>query len=226
MQEIEWKLGHHFHNPEFLLHALTHSSILHETGEERFQCNEKMELLGDSVLDLIVVDYLYHRFPKSQEGDLSKLKSAVVRGKSLGRIAKTIDLGNYILMSESEERNGGRERESILEDTFEAVVASIYLDGGQSAAKKFVSRTVFPVIDEVVDSKVDFNYKSQLLEYAQARSWKTPVYRVISERGPNHAKEFIVEVFLCGNSLGRGRGPNKKAAEQQAARIAIAELLS
>jgi len=224
IKDIEQIIGYHFHNLMLLQRALTHRSVLQETGEGRSNSNEQLELLGDAVLDLIVVEYLYERFPDRQEGDLSKLKSRVVSGHSLQSIARTIDLGQYILMSENEERNGGRERDSILEDTLEAIVAAIYLDGGQKAATKFIKKFILPTIENIVENDIDENYKSQLLEYAQSMNWRSPSYVVVNETGPDHDKEFEVEVQLRGESLGRGIGHNKKAAQQEAAKNALLEL--
>jgi ribonuclease III len=217
-------INYHFRNPGLMQQALTHRSVLQETGEGRSHSNEQLELLGDAVLDLIVVEYLYRSFPDRQEGELSKMKSRVVSGHSLQKIARTMDLGKFILMSENEARNGGRERDSILEDTIEAIVAAIYLDGGQKAAQKFITKFIMPTIDNIVDLDVDDNYKSQLLEYAQAMNWKSPSYIVINESGPDHAKEFDVEVMVRGESLGRGIGNSKKAAQQEAAKNALKEL--
>ena len=207
-----------------LQQALTHRSVLQETGEVRSQSNEQLELLGDAVIDLVVVEYLFRRFPDRSEGNLSKLKSRVVSGHSLQNIARTIGLGKFILMSENEARNGGRERDSILEDALEALVAAIYLDGGQTAAKSFISGFILSALEKIDDLDIDENYKSQLLEYAQALNWRSPTYKVVRESGPDHDKMFEVEAIVQGEPLGRGVGNNKKAAQQEAAKNALAEL--
>ncbi len=204
-----------------LQQAFTHRSFLQETGENRNHANEQMELLGDAVLDLVIIDYLYHNFPEKKEGELSKWKSLIVSGKTLHKIADRLGLGEFVLLSENENRNGGRRKLSILEDTFEAVIAAIYLDGGQKAARKFIMRNVIPYIDIIVANKVDLNYKSQLLEFAQARNWAPPVYRVISEYGPDHAKKFEIEVCIKGMPYGVGKGASKKNAQQQAAKATL-----
>ncbi len=221
---IERRLGYRFRDPERLRQALTHRSVLQEMSEERSYANEQLEFLGDAVLELVVVDHIFRRFPQKNEGDLSKIKSMVVSGQSLEKISRRLHLGEYIIMSENEERNGGRTRLSILEDAFEAVVAAIYLDGGRRAAERFVKRNLIPVIDEVVDEKLDTNFKSQLLEYAQSNNGHTPVYSTISERGPDHEKVFVVEVSLNNRILARGEGKSKKAAQQEAARKALKNL--
>ena len=148
----------------------------------------------------------------------------LVSGKSLHSIAEDMQLGRYIIMSENEARNGGRQRGSILEDAFEAVIAAIYLDGGYQEAHRYISYFVLSKIDEMVKKNVDVNYKSQLLEYAQSRSMQTPNYEIISESGPDHAKQFEIEVFLSGKPIGRGVGKSKKAAQQNAARESIVAL--
>ncbi len=177
------------------------------------------------MLDLIVVDYLFSRFPDSREGELSKLKSMLVRGRSLQKIAREMKLGDYILMSDNEARSGGRGRSSILENTFEAIVAALYLDGGNKTARRFITRRVLSQVDDIASRSEDYNYKSQLLEYAQANGLSAPIYRVITEIGPDHARHFEIEVSLGDKPLGRGNGRSKKAAQQQAARVAM-ELLN
>jgi len=222
--EVERILRHRFHNPEILHRALTHRSCLTETGGSPSEANERLELLGDAVLDLIVVEGLWRKFPNLQEGDLSKLKSMLVSGQALHTVARSLRLGEHILMSESEARNGGRARGSILEDTFEALVAALYLDGGMPVAKAFVTRVILSRAENLAATGVDINYKSQLLEYAQGRGIPAPHYHVLVERGPDHLKEFEVEVLVGGHPEGRGSGPNKKAAQQNAARDALANL--
>jgi len=223
-REVEKILRHRFGDPSLLRRALTHRSMLTETGEGPEEANERLELLGDAVLDLIVVEGLWRHFPHLQEGDISKLKAMLVSGQALHSVARSLRLGQYIRMSESEERNGGRSRSSILEDAFEAIVAALYLDGGMRTAREFVLRTILSRADALASNGVDINYKSQLLEYAQARGMATPHYQVIAERGPDHSKQFEVEVFVGGEVKGSGRGSSKKAAQQSAARAALFQL--
>ncbi|MDP8241325.1 MAG: ribonuclease III [Candidatus Hatepunaea meridiana] len=217
-------LGHKFSNPSLLNNALTHRSTLREEGDDYSQANELLEFLGDAVLDLVVVEKLFRSFPEKHEGDLSKLKSMMVSGKALQKIARDIDLGNFIIMSRNEARNGGRSRGSILEDTFEAVIAAIYLDGGMEAARKFIDKKVLTQVDELVNGDFDNNFKSQLLEYAQGMGIPSPVYRIMSENGPEHRKRFEIEVSLNGKSFGMGIGHTKKSAQQKAAHAAIEQL--
>jgi len=222
--EVERILGHRFRNPPLLRHALTHRSFLAESGAGPGEANERLELLGDAVLDLIVVEGLWKSFPHLQEGDLSKLKSMLVSGQALNAVARELHIGDHILMSESEARNGGRTRGSILEDAFEALVAALYLDGGMDAAKGFVNRVILSRANGLASAGVDINYKSQLLEFAQGRGLSAPHYHVLKEKGPDHQKEFDIEVYLDGRPVGRGFGASKKSAQQMAARDAMGHL--
>lgn len=212
---------HRFHNVKTLRCALTHRSCLPETGALPSEANERLELLGDAVLDLIVVDYLWRRFPKLQEGDLSKLKAMLVSGTALQQVAQELRIGDFILMSESEARNGGRRRSSILEDTLEALIAALYLDGGMRAAERFVHKHILCRVDELTAPEADCNYKSKLLEYAQGRGICSPEYRIVREYGPDHRKGFDVAVFIGGVYAGEGSGASKKAAQQMAAKNAL-----
>jgi len=218
-------LGYNFTNLKLLQTALTHRSALQEGGSDDIQSNERLEFLGDAILDMVVVEHLYRHYPDRREGELSKIKSMLVNGKSLHLIAMDLGLGEYIHMSENEARNGGRTRVSILEDTMEAIIAALYLDGGLQTARQFIDSKILCDLDELVNGDYDHNYKSQLLEYAQGLGMETPVYRVIREMGPDHKKKFEVEVLLEGRSVGVGVGSTKKNAQQRAAREAL-KLLS
>jgi len=223
-REMERILGYKFRNPELLHRALTHRSALSQSDKKPNGANEQLELLGDAVLDFIVVEHLCATFPDKSEGELSKLKAMMVSGQALQKVSEQLGIGNHIVMSDNEARNGGRIRGSILEDTFEALVAALYLDGGIDPARKFVRLQVMKQLDELVQAETDFNYKSQLLEYAQARGLSAPVYRVLSENGPDHAKEFKVEVSVNGKTVGVGSGRSKKAAQQQSAKLALGKI--
>jgi ribonuclease-3 len=217
-------LGHQFNNSQILHHALCHRSVILENGGSYDQSNETLEFLGDAVLGLVVVEHLFREFPDKTEGDLSKVKSHVVSGKVLQDIARNMNLGSYILMSRNEVRNGGRDRSSILEDTLEAIIGALYLDGGLEVARNFIDRRIISDIDDLIAGKLDRNYKSQLLEYVQGIGLSSPVYNVISEDGPDHKKHFEIEVKVQNKSLGIGSGRSKKAAQQQAAHEAVKRL--
>ena len=221
LTRLESILGYQFNNRELLDRALTHRSILPEIGRDHSESNEQLEFLGDAVLDLVVAEELYHDFPEKQEGELSKLRSMIVNGKALQTVGIRLNLGKYIHMSENEARNGGRKRRSILEDSLEALIAALYVDGGFQVAKRFIIKHIMPDLNNIVSSEVDYNFKSQLLEYVQAHGLSTPVFTVISEDGPDHEKRFHVEVTVEGSRLGDGFGRSKKSAQQKAAQAAI-----
>ncbi|MCF7811308.1 ribonuclease III [bacterium] len=222
--ELMELLNHQFNNLGILQHALRHRSVVLENGGSYDQSNETLEFLGDAVLGLVVVEHLFREFPDKTEGDLSKVKSHVVSGKVLQEIARNMNLGSYILMSRNEAKNGGRDRSSILEDTLEAIIGALYLDGGLEVARDFIHNRIISDIDDLIAGKLDRNYKSQLLEYVQGIGLSSPVYNVISEEGPDHKKRFEIEVRVQNKPLGIGSGRSKKAAQQQAAREAVKHL--
>ncbi len=217
-------IDYRFRDLKLLDQALKHRSYLVGSHQNRLISNERLELLGDAVLGLAVTEYLFHRFPRKPEGELTNIKSLVVSRRVLSRVAKRIHLGEFILMSHAEERSGGRERPSILSDCLEALIGAIYLDGGFQEAMRFVRRHVLSGMNEFLQEELFQNYKSELLEYAQARNWGNPVYRVIKEEGPDHDKTFTVEVDVAGHARGVGKGHTKKRAEQLAAREALKQL--
>ncbi|MCA9755134.1 MAG: ribonuclease III [Candidatus Eisenbacteria bacterium] len=204
--------------------ALTHRSYLGSCGGDPALSNERMEFLGDAVLELIVIEYLYRVHPEDREGALTKRKGLLVSRKVLASSAEWMKLGDYVLLSEAERESGGSARSSILADTFEAVVGAIYLDQGLEAARRFVRDRLLVHANRIFQDLSRANFKSQLQEYVQA-SYKThPRYRVVTEVGPDHRKLFTVEVNVRGQLLGRGQGYNKKEAQQSAARNAILRL--
>jgi ribonuclease III len=210
-----------FHDPELLRLALTHRSYLSVTGMGPRESNERMEFLGDSVLGLVTSEYLYRLFPDEHEGQLTKTKSLLVSKAILSRKALSMGLGRFVLLSRSEVDSGGRQRLSILADAFESVVAAIYLDQGFEAAREFIEYWLLRGSREIVADKRHRNYKSHLQEYVQSTFRTHPVYRIRSQMGPDHSKLFLVEVMVGRRALGEGRGPNKKEAEQAAARDAL-----
>jgi ribonuclease III len=213
-----------FHDPELLRLALTHRSYLSVTGMGPRESNERLEFLGDSVLGLITSDFLYQKYPNEHEGQLTKTKSLLVSKAILSRRALAMGLGRFILLSHSEMESGGRRRASILCDAFESVLGAIYLDQGFEAARDFVVEYLLRGSSEIVADKRHRNYKSQLQEYVQSTFHTHPVYRIRSQAGPDHSKLFSVEVMVGRRVLGEGRGPNKKEAEQAAARDAMEQV--
>lgn len=217
LKALENELGYTFQNPALLDRALTHSSYANE--REALGDNERLEFLGDSVLGFITAEYLFSEHKGVPEGELTRLRAYAVCEKSLDVYAREIGLGDYLLLGKGEERTGGRERASVLSDAFEAVIAAIYLDGGMEPAKKFVLRFVHPYVEA---KPVFKDYKTMLQEVTQKNPGETLEYVLVSESGPDHDKHFEVEVHLNSNVIGRGSGPSKKKAEQDAACEALA----
>ncbi len=224
LAEFQRKLGIHFASQNLLRKALTHRSYLQGNGDNVELSNERLEFLGDSVLELIVNEHLYKSYPGKREGDLTKMKSLLVSRSVLARRARTMDLGDYVLLSDAEEDAGGRRRASILADTYEAVLGAIYLDCGFEAARLFVMSNLLSGAEAILADRAHTNYKNILQELVQAEYKTHPRYRTSSEEGPDHEKVFTVEVNVHGKAFGEGRGPNKKQAEQEAARSALLRL--
>ncbi|MFA7330993.1 MAG: ribonuclease III [Candidatus Delongbacteria bacterium] len=221
---LEAGIGYVFQRPELLRQALTHRSHTGQYEGSRSASNERLEFLGDAVLDLCISHHLFLRFPEKKEGELTKLKSIIVSGPFLVQVAGEIGLGRHLRLSESEDRTGGRQRASILEDAFEALLGALYLDGGMSAAEAFVRRHILDDLDLTQASRDNRNYKSLLLELSQGRGLGNPTYHVVEEIGPDHSKYFVVDVLVGEQVLGRGSGASKKKAEQEAAREGLAAL--
>jgi ribonuclease III len=219
MQEFSHHYALTFRDPSLLKLALTHRSYLHVTGQR--DSNERLEFLGDSVLGLVTSEFLYRTHPSEHEGQLTKTKSLLVSKAILSRRALAMGLGRFVLMSHSEVESGGRQRLSILADAFESVVGAIYLDQGFEAGRAFIERWLLRDTRSIVADKRHTNYKSHLQEYVQSTYRTHPVYRIRSEMGPDHSKQFMVEVIVGKRTLGDGKGRNKKEAEQAAARNAL-----
>ncbi len=219
LHELEKKLEYSFHDISLLSTALTHSSYANES-HNGITCNERLEFLGDSVLSVIVSDYLFKDCPEKPEGELTKLRAALVCEKSLCRFSRALEVGKYLKLSRGEQHSGGSERSSILADAFEAILAAIYLDGGMECARTFVLRFVVPEIQNP-KPKAFKDYKTSLQEIIQQNPEEKLEYVLIGESGPDHNKHFVVEVHLNSNVIGKGGGRSKKEAEQQAAREAL-----
>ncbi len=220
MKDLQEKIGYHFKNPELLSVALTHSSFANEHKSQHIKYNERLEFLGDSVLSVVVSDYIFKNCPELPEGELTKLRSYLVCERSLFNFAKQIDLGKYLRLSKGERNNGGAQRPSILADAFEAVIAAIYIDGGIEPASKHILNFVIPEIKNKKKKKIT-DYKTTLQEIIQKNPGEQLEYVLIKESGPDHNKHFVVEVHLNSNVIGKGGGRSKKEAEQQAAREAL-----
>jgi len=217
---LEKKIDHKFSDIHLLDLSLIHKSFIGSEGEH-FECNERMEFLGDSVLGLIVNLFLYEKFPRYTEGQLSKLKAVAVSRSTLALCAGELDLGSFIRFGPGEASTGGSEKPSNLANALEALIASVYLDSGIEGARKFILRILEKKIYELDSDEMKRDYKTALQEYWQAGSRKPPAYTVIAETGPDHDKRFEIEVKLAGESYGKGIGRNKKEAEQRAAEKAL-----
>lgn len=216
-------IGYPIRNQEVFVQALLHRSFLTRVNRP-IRSNERLEFLGDSILNLIVAEYLYHNYPDAEEGELTKVRSRLVNRKALAAYAKDITLSDFILMSNSAAQSIGKGSETIIADTYEAVIAAIYLDGGYDAARKFVERQVHAALKTGSVITKDENYKSMLLEYAQSHGLGIPRYVIIKEEGPDHDRTFTVDVLLNNERRGSGGGKNKKEAEQAAASQALEHL--
>lgn len=219
MEDLEEKLGYKFKNIDLLKNALTHSSYANEV-RGGYSSNERLEFLGDSVLSLVVSDYLYKQFKNLPEGELTKLRASLVCEKSLCSFSRELELGKFLNLGKGEDHNGGRERDSILADAFEAVLAAIYLDGGMEAARRYVMNFVLRELKHT-DDEVFKDYKTALQEIIQRNPEESVSYVLTSESGPDHDKSFTVEVRLNSNVIGCGTGKSKKQAEQRAAKQAL-----
>jgi len=208
-----------FRKLEFLNHAFTHRSFAHEAGENG-ENNERLEFLGDSVLGLVVAQYLYETLPDQPEGELARIKSFVVSEASLSEIARGLRVDNFILIGKGEEYSGGRSKKTILADCLEAIIGAYYLDSGFPAAERFVHAMLIPEINKVLENRHAKDYKTLLQEFVQKRMKTYPRYRVVQKTGPDHDKTFWIEVHVGERSFGAGKGKNKKEAEQEAARLA------
>lgn len=224
LRAFQSELGIVFRDPALLRQALTHRSFLGSSGGDPRQSNERMEFLGDAVLELSVVEYLYRKFPEDREGDLTKKKGLLVSRDVLATAAREMALGNYLLLSDAERDSGGETRPSILADALEAVIGALYLDQGLDSAIRFIHTHLLIRADAIVLDPRHRNFKSQLQELVQARYRTHPKYRVVTEVGPDHRKLFTIEVSVRGTLLGRGQGFNKKEAEQAAAAHALLRL--
>ena len=219
LQLFERHAGIHFRELEFLNQAFTHRSFANELGETG-ENNERLEFLGDSVLGLVVSEYLYETLPDQPEGELARIKSFVVSEASLSEIARGLRVDNYILIGKGEEYSGGRSKKAILADCLEAIIGAYYLDSGFPASGRFVHQMLVPEINKVLENRHAKDYKTLLQEHVQKRMKTYPKYRVVQKTGPDHDKTFWIEVHIGERSFGAGKGKNKKEAEQEAARIA------
>ena len=222
IKELETAIGYRFHNISLLQNALAHSSYANERWHNSLMSNERLEFLGDSILGMLVADHLYRNFPNRPEGELTRMRADKVCERALAVVAGQIGLGGHMLLGKGEELGGGRNRDSILADAVESVIAACYLDGGMEAAKQFVDRFV---LTRVPDTKLNnADYKTALQELVQQKRNQTLIYTLVGESGPDHDKHFVVELKLNDKVVGQGTGTSKKRAEQDAAKVAYEAL--
>lgn len=222
IKDLEAAIGYRFENITLLQNALAHSSYANEQWHNSLKSNERLEFLGDSILGMVVAEYLYRNFPDRPEGDLTRMRADMVCEKSLAHIAEQLNLGRYLLLGNGEELGGGRKRPSILADAVESVIAACFLDGGMAAAESFIKK--FVLTNVPVTSMKNADFKTALQELVQQKKNQQLTYRLVGESGPDHDKAFSVEVELNGTVVGKGTGSSKKRAEQDAARTAIEHL--
>ena len=221
IENFEKTMGLTFKDKELLKRSLTHRSFLNENKKEDLKNNERLEFLGDAVLELVISEYLFHEYPDRPEGELTSFRAAVVKTDNLAMISKELNLGKYLLMSKGEEMTGGREKDYLLANTFEAIIGALYLDQGYNAVKDFLTKHLIPQIGTIVEYRLDIDAKTKLQEITQGIFKTTPIYKITNEKGPDHDKIFTVEVMIKGKVYGRGSGVTKQKAEDSAAAEAL-----
>jgi len=228
LEPLERRIGYRFRDRGMLEHALTHRSRLHEDASGGVFDNESMEFLGDSVLGFVIADMLFREFPQHNEGQKSKLKASLVSSASLARFGAQLDLGEFLILGRGEEKTGGRFKQAIIADCYEALIAAVYLDGGIEAARRFIETQFAELIEEArrtgAEAAFTDDWKSALQEWLQSRGRGLPAYRLAEELGPAHRRRFVVEVVVEGESIARAEGRSKKEAAQSAARAALEKL--
>jgi len=226
---IDWNdcqknLGISFCQEYLLEQAFVHLSYLNENPGFARPSNERLEFLGDAILNFIVAEKLYEEFPKLPEGELTEIRASLVCRDTLAELASSLKLGDWLLLGRGEEANGGRTKASNLANAMEALIGALYLDQGLAGAKRFILRQLKPELEKIKAGKTTLNYKALVQEFIQGQKRPTPVYRLVEATGPDHSKQFTAEILVEGETLGRGTGKSKKTAESQAARAAWEKL--
>jgi len=221
--EFEKKIGLEFNNKDLLRQSLTHRSFLNENRGIKSGHNERLEFLGDAVLELVITHYLYEKYPGKTEGDLTSIRSALVNAQTCSQVASDLGVNDYLLLSRGETKDTGRARQYILANALEAIIGAIYLDRGYEEARDFIFRFVAPLTDKIVEEELWVDAKSRFQEKAQDIEGITPSYKTMKEVGPDHDKKFTVGVYLRDTLVSEGEGDSKQDAEQEAARRALKE---
>ncbi len=221
IEKLEEKLDLNFNNKDLLVQAFCHKSYLNEHPEFSLGQNERLEFLGDAVLELVVTEHLFKNYPDNPEGDLTDWRAALVNTKSLAKISKKLKLGKYLLLSNGEKRERGKAKQYMLADTFEALIGAIYMDGGYGEVKQFIQNYLLVELPKIISLELFKDPKSELQEVAQEKDGITPTYEIVDEEGPDHEKRFRMGVFLEEEKLAEGEGGSKKEAEEKAAQKAL-----
>jgi ribonuclease-3 len=219
--QLENKISYMFKNKKNLILAMTHSSFANENKNAKLQSNERLEFLGDAVLNIVISEYIYLKFANLTEGEMTKARASIVCEQSLMKCANNIGIGSFLMLGKGEELTGGRMRPSILSDAFEALIGAIYLDGGMKNAKQFILGQMEKLIHDSINGAVFMDFKTQLQEIIQKEGDSKIVYEIIDEKGPDHEKVFVAQVKVSDRVIGKGNGKSKKEAEQAAARVAL-----
>jgi ribonuclease-3 len=226
INQIETRLNYVFKDKNYLIRALTHSSYANENKKDRMKNNERLEFLGDSVLGLVISEYLYNNHINLEEGQLTKIRAKIVCESSLGEASRALNIGEYMYFGRGEELTGGRERTSILSDAFEAIIAAMYLDGGIDVVRKFVLNHMKEIVENATQGRLFTDYKTQLQEEIQVKKGNRIRYEIFKEEGPDHSKLFFTHVKLNDDIIGVGSGRSKKESEQEAAKEGLKRLLN
>ncbi|OIO53389.1 ribonuclease III [Candidatus Peregrinibacteria bacterium CG08_land_8_20_14_0_20_41_10] len=225
LSNLEKQVGFTFQKEGLYETAFTHRSHLNEHKKDQAENNERLEFLGDAILEFITTSFLYHKYPLEPEGHLTNLRAALVRKENLAKVARQLDLGSYLKLGRGEEGTGGREKDYLLANTLEALIGAVYLDQGLEKAQSVIQKFVLPQLEVIVKKKLYKDAKSEFQEIAQEKVSITPEYREISSSGPDHAKAFVMGAYLGDKLIAKGKGPSKRMAEEQAAEKALKKKL-
>lgn len=222
-KSLEEKTGISFKNTELLMRAFIHKSFINENREKNLRHNERLEFLGDAVLELATTHHLFAKYPDEDEGKMTAFRSALVKGKHLAEVAEELELGQYLYLSKGEEKSGGREKKYILANLMEAYIGAIYLEHGYDTAEKFIEKFILYKLEDIVEKGLHIDAKSRFQETCQEREDHTPYYEVIKEEGPDHNKSFTMGAYIKGELIAAGTGSSKQKAEENAAQNALKE---
>jgi ribonuclease III len=220
-EKLEKKMGFKMENRELLHTAFVHKSYINEHKKEQIANNERLEFLGDAVLELATTIHLFKKCPEKSEGEMTSFRSALVKGKHLAQVARELELGNYLLLSHGEEKSGGREKNYILANTAEALIGAIYLEKGFEKTQEFIKKFILDKLDEIIEKGLHIDAKSRFQELSQEIENFTPYYEVLDEKGPDHEKTFIMGAYINGELIAKGKGSSKQKAEDDAANNAL-----